>query len=90
MKMEDVIKKEIQARFTPSHFELINESHKHHGHAGDDGSGQTHFKLLIVSSVFEGQGRVERQRGVNTALETAFSSGLHAINMKLFTPTEFE
>ena len=88
MHMDDLIKRLVEENLNPVHFELINESYKHKGHAGDDGSGQTHYKLIVVSSVFENQSRVERQRHVMQVLKDAFFSGLHAISMKLSTPDE--
>lgn len=86
MHMNDLIKSLIEENLQPSHLEIINESHKHKGHAGDDGSGQTHYKLIIVSGVFSGKSRVEKERTVLQCLEKAFERGLHAISMKLSTP----
>ena len=86
MHMDKLIKRLIEENFDPVEFELINESHKHVGHAGDDGSGQTHYKLMVVSSIFEGLSRIQRQRLVMDVLEGAFSKGLHAITMQLSTP----
>ena len=85
MKMEQKITKAIEEGLSPTRLEVINESYKHAGHAGDDGSGQTHFKLIIVSDGFTGHGRVQRQRMVNTMLKNLFEDGLHAISMQLFT-----
>ena len=89
MKMEEKIKKAIEDAFSPSHLEIINESHKHAGHAGDDGSGQTHFKLIVVSNEFSGCDRVQRQRMLNASICDLFEEGLHAISMKIFTLEEF-
>src|SRR3546814_6156556 len=63
---------EITARLTqaltPTRLEVINDSAGHRGHAGDDGSGESHFTVIVESPVFEGQSRVARQRMVNKAL----------------------
>jgi BolA protein len=88
MSIEQLIRAAVEQNLSPRKIELINESAKHKGHAGDDGSGQTHFYLIVVSEGFVGLSRVERQRLVNGALAEAFSQGLHAISMKLFTPDE--
>jgi len=88
MTIEQEIKKIIEAQFTPTHLEVINESHKHAGHAGDDGSGQTHFKLIVVSTGFQGLSRVERQKEVNKTLISLFDRGLHALSMRLLSPEE--
>lgn len=88
MNMDDLIEKSVCEALEPVRFELINESYKHVGHAGDDGSGQTHYKLMVVSPIFEGCGRVQRQRLVNNLLDGCFSNGLHAVSMKLLSPSE--
>lgn len=68
--------------------EVINESAKHRGHAGDDGSGQTHFKVMVVAAHFEGLSRVERQRAINEILKSCFQEGLHALSTALLAPAE--
>jgi BolA protein len=88
MTIEKKIRTRIEEKFDPVSYELVNESHKHGGHAGDDGSGQTHFKLMVVSDLFEGKSRLERQRLVNSALEDVFSLGLHALSLILKAPSE--
>lgn len=88
MNIEESIRSKILQAFAPEHFELINESAKHKGHAGYDGSGQTHFKLIVVSNKFSGLSRVERQRLVNSALEEEFLGGLHALSLVLRAPLE--
>ena len=88
MHMDDLIKHLIEENLNPVDFKLVNESHKHAGHAGDDGSGQTHYKLIVVSKDFTGKSRIERQRSVFEILQPAFSKGLHAVSMKLSTPLE--
>ena len=86
--MDEQIKRIIEENLDPVEYELINESHKHAGHAGDDGSGQTHYKLIVVSNAFSDCNRIQRQRMVMDLLKEPFSQGLHAISMKLSTPEE--
>jgi len=88
MTMEEKIKNAVEAAMDVHEMQLVNESHKHAGHAGDDGTGQTHFKLMVVSPVFEGHNRVQRQRLINAALSKCFEEGLHAISLKLLTLDE--
>lgn len=90
MTIEEEIKFVIERDFNPEHLEIMNESNKHAGHAGDNGTGQTHFQLLVVSKAFEGCNRMQRQQKVNDSLMFLFSKGLHAISMSLKTPGEFE
>lgn len=89
MSMESEIRKAIERDFAPKHLEIINESHKHIGHAGHDGSGESHFILKIVSDFFEGQDRIKRHRAINESLESLFGKGLHAISVKAFTENEW-
>ena len=88
MHMDDLIKSLVEKHLEPIEYELINESHKHAGHAGDDGSGQTHYKLIVVSRIFENFSRIEAQRHVYTILESAFKQGLHAISLHLSAPQQ--
>ena len=87
--MEDKIKEAIEAALSPHEMQLMNQSAKHAGHAGDDGSGQTHFELIVVSDQFLNRNRVQRQRMVNAAVCGLFSEGLHAFSMKLYTLEEY-
>ena len=89
MGMDAYIREKIEEALKPIHFELVNESHKHAGHMGDDGSGETHYKLIVVSDSFEGLSRIDRQRQVNSVLCDAFGRGLHALALRLFSPAEF-
>lgn len=84
------MKATLDTTFTPSLLEIKDESQRHAHHAGrnDLPAGETHYKITMVSSVFEGQSRLARQRAVNEALAPEFSSGLHALSMILRTPQE--
>ena len=89
MTMEEHIAQKVQDALEPVHLELINESHLHAGHVGDDGSGQTHFKLIVVSSAFEAHSRVQRHRTVYATISRLFSEGLHACSITALTPSEY-
>jgi len=58
----------LHAAFQPSRLEVVNESHKHAGHAGDDGTGESHFAVLIRADALAALGRVARHRAVHKAL----------------------
>ena len=64
--------------------EIDDDSDQHSGRAGQE----SHFKLMLVSSDFEGKSRVQRQRLINELLKAEFQSGLHALSMRLLTPEE--
>ena len=54
-RMTDKIKRKIESAFSPDLLEIRNDSDKHRGHAGDNGSGESHFHLTIVSDIFQGK-----------------------------------
>ncbi len=84
--MEEIIKRKLEDGLQPEVLEVINESHLHVGHAGDNGSGQTHFRVKVVSNEFTGMSRVEMHRLVQDQLQEAFSKGLHAISISARIP----
>lgn len=86
MTLEDEIKEILNKKFLPTEMILINESAKHAGHAGDNGTGQTHFHLTIKSEMFKGLSRIEAHKQVYTALETLFHRGLHALSITIKVP----
>jgi BolA family transcriptional regulator, general stress-responsive regulator len=79
---------QLRAQFAPVHFALTDESGKHAGHAGAQPGGETHYNVVMVSTAFEGQSRVARQRLVYQALREEFDTGLHALSLNLKTPEE--
>jgi BolA protein len=66
----------------------LDESAKHAGHAGAQPGGETHYRLTLVSTAFDGLSRVARQRLVYGALREEFDTGLHALSLDLKTPSE--
>jgi BolA family transcriptional regulator, general stress-responsive regulator len=78
----------LTAAFTPSRLAVINDSAKHSGHSGDDGSGESHFTVEIESAAFAGKSRLERQRMVNRALGDIPGDRVHALAIKARAPEE--
>ena len=78
----------LTATFAPDRLEVINDSASHHGHAGDDGSGESHFTVVIESAAFAGKSRVERQRMVNRALGDIPGTRVHALAVRASAPGE--
>lgn len=72
----------------PSRLDVINESHLHAGHASSPGTGESHFRIIIVSAAFNGKSRVERHRMVNDALRAELASAIHALALRTFAPGE--
>jgi BolA protein len=82
------IERLLATSFAPTRLAVINDSARHHGHAGDDGSGESHFTVEIESAAFSGVSRVERQRMVNRALGDLPGQRVHALAIKARAPGE--
>lgn len=78
----------LEAALTPTRLDLDNQSDRHIGHAGHDGSGESHFALTIASPIFEGMNRVQRQRAVYAALGDLMVDKVHALSIKAVAPGE--
>ena len=78
----------LAAAFAPSRLAVINDSASHHGHSGDDGSGESHFTVEIEAEAFAGKSRLERQRLVNRALGDIPGQRVHALAIKAKAPGE--
>lgn len=74
--------------FAPECLAVSNDSASHSGHSGDDGSGESHFSIHIVSAAFAGKSRLERQRMVNAALGDLPGQRVHAMAIKARAPGE--
>ena len=78
----------LAGAFAPTRLEVINDSEKHRGHMGDDGSGESHFTLVIESAAFAGKSRLARQRMVNAALGDIPGQRVHALAIRASAPGE--
>lgn len=87
-KVAMAIDSKLRQRFAPVRLAVEDDSQRHHGHAGWREGGETHFNVEIVSTAFEGQGRVARQRLVYAALKDELDAGLHALALVTLTPAE--
>ncbi len=83
MGMADEIRNRLQAAFAPVSLEVVNESHRHAGHAGDDGSGESHFRVEIRAPAFGPMTRIERHRAVHAALGPEITGRIHALALKI-------
>lgn len=80
MTVKDEIEDRLTAAFAPTVLEVVNESYKHAGHAGDDGTGESHFHIAIRAEAFGPMSRVARHRAVQQALGD-LNSRVHAIGL---------
>lgn len=72
--------------FAPTVLEIINDSGQHAGHSGDDGSGESHFTIVIEAAVFADMNRLARQRAVIAALGNIVGERVHAVAIKASAP----
>ena len=86
--LAEIIAARLSENLTPSRLEVINDSHHHAGHMGDDGTGESHFTVIVESERFVGLNRVARQRLVNRALADLLSSRIHALAIRASAPGE--
>lgn len=88
MSIEQEMKKRLQEGLSIQSLEIINESKLHAGHAGDDGSGESHFRLNIIANEFSGMPRLERQRKVLEILGKNLTDKIHALSFKCISGDE--
>jgi BolA protein len=86
--LAEEIAQRLRAALAPTRLDVVNDSARHRGHAGDDGSGESHFTVVIESPAFAGQSRVARQRAVNAALADLLAQRIHALAIKASAPGE--
>jgi BolA family transcriptional regulator, general stress-responsive regulator len=80
MGVKDEIEDRLTAAFQPSVLDVVNESHKHAGHAGDDGTGESHFHITIRAEALAAMNRLARHRAVQKALGD-LNQRVHAIGL---------
>ena len=86
--LDNEITRLLIERFAPTRLAVINDSARHHGHSGDDGSGESHFTVEIESAAFAGVSRLQRQRMVNAALGEIPGGRVHALSIRAAAPGE--
>ncbi len=74
-----IMKAKLVAAFSPSYFELIDESNQHHGHIGAHPSGESHFRVKISSEAFQGKSRVQQHRLINEVVAIELKARVHAL-----------
>ncbi len=82
MNRSERIHQILSDAFQPTALNVVDDSHKHAGHAGARPEGETHYTVTISAAAFEGLSRVARQRAVMEVLKPEFESGLHALSIK--------
>ena len=86
--MATEIENRLREAFSPTQLDVINDSTAHHGHAGDDGSGESHFTVVVEAEAFASLNRLARQRAVIAALGDIVGERVHAVAIKAKAPGE--
>ncbi len=88
MSVETTIRNKLMVALRPTRLDVVNESHMHAGHRSSPGTGESHFRVLIVADAFAGKSRVERHRLVNEALAEEMKGRVHALAVTTYAPGE--
>jgi BolA protein len=88
MQIRSTIERKLGAALKPERLSVVDESHRHAGHAGAHPEGESHFRVEVVSAAFDGLSRVARQRLVYGLLEAELKERVHALALSTLTPEE--
>lgn len=83
MALDTEIRAALEATFAPTTLAVINESHLHASHAGDDGSGESHWRVEIAASALDGKSRIAKHRAIHAALGPDIIGRIHALSIKI-------
>jgi BolA protein len=86
MSLAEEMRARLTAAFAPTRLAIINDSARHAGHMGDDGSGESHFTIEIEAAAFTTMSRLARQRAVIAALGDIVGQRAHAVAIKARAP----
>lgn len=88
MSVTGRVREKLMIALRPTRLDVINESELHAGHRNSPGTGDSHFRILVVSEVFSGKSRVERHRLINDLLKDELAGGIHALALSPLAPGE--
>jgi BolA protein len=88
MSVEISIREKLMIALEPTRLDVVNESHLHAGHSSSPGTGESHFRVLIVSPLFLEKSRIDRHRLVNAALAEELKGSVHALAINAYAPGE--
>ncbi|MBS0236814.1 MAG: BolA family transcriptional regulator [Proteobacteria bacterium] len=88
MSVTGRVREKLMIALRPTRLDVINESELHAGHRNSPGTGESHFRILVVSDAFSGKSRLERHRLVNDLLKDELAGGIHALALSTLAPGE--
>ena len=83
---QDMISEKLDQHFDLKHLDVVNESGNHNVPPGS----QTHFKVVMVATDFEGSRLIARHRAVNEVLADELAGDVHALALHTYTPEEWQ
>ncbi|MDP6174913.1 MAG: BolA/IbaG family iron-sulfur metabolism protein [Rhodospirillales bacterium] len=86
MIIQQTIEEKLHRELTPAHLEVLNESHMHNVPPGSE----THFKVVVVSDLFQGESRVHRHQRINAILADELAGEVHALALQPLTADEWQ
>ena len=75
----EIIRGCLENTLSPQSLEIIDDSHKHIGHAGAQGGG--HFTVNIVAEAFAGKSLIEKHRMIYSAVDELMKTEIHALSI---------
>lgn len=88
MSMQATIRERLEQALRPTRLDITDESHLHAGHSHQAQAGESHFRVLVVSTEFAGKSRVARHRLVNELLAVELATKVHALAIHAYAPDE--
>ncbi len=76
----EMIQQRLNSAFSPSKLNIIDDSHKHAGHASAGGAG--HFTVQITANAFSGKTLIQRHRLVYDAVNDIMQTHIHALSIQ--------
>ncbi len=83
MGLDQEIRDALQRAFSPTELDVRNDSARHAGHAGDDGSGESHWHVTISAPALSEMSRIARHRAVHAALGKDIIGRIHALGLTI-------
>jgi BolA protein len=84
--IKETIETKLDAAFRPDYLQVLNESYMHNVPPG----AESHFKVVIVSRVFENMRMIQRHRAVNQVLSEELAEHIHALSIHTYTHQEWQ
>lgn len=86
MQVQNSIETKLSEALAPEYLTVLNESHMH----AVPPNSETHFKVIVVSAMFENKNRLQRHQTVNRLLADELKGPVHALSIQTHTASEWQ